>query len=160
MKNRNTESHSLDHIWVRANVCEKSEDNLTIDDTIKFLKKAEIIAKKKGFEDIKVEHIYYEGDENNLPYSTMVVTGWRLETEEEWHRRLEERQRSIKRNLDSAGQMVARKISIGQTIATIDEALAKSSLKCEVCGKPCSYTTYYNNKTKRICGKCDAKRDK
>jgi len=158
MKNINTDYHSLNRIWVEAKVCEESND-ITIDEAIKFLKKSKTKAKKLNFEDLKIHYAYYEGDENSLPQSSIVVNGWRLETEEEWHRRIEERKRAIQRNIDNAEATVARKTNLNQTIEAIDKALEKSSLKCKVCGKHCSYITYRNNKPERICCKCDEERE-
>lgn len=60
----------------------------TIQKTIDFLKKAERLAKEGGFEDVVVTPSYTEQTADNLEQHYIQVIGWRLETDEEYLRRL------------------------------------------------------------------------
>jgi len=117
-------------------------------------------AKKEGYEDISVDFQTDNGDENNLSSSCMVLMGTRMETEEEWHKRLQHNYNNNKRILDQANRVVNVAKVYDDENDKIAEALSKSSLKCCKCGKPCSYTTWAGGKTKRICNECCEKERK
>jgi hypothetical protein len=111
---------------------------------------------KNSYENITVDFGYEDGDENNLGSSYLVVEGIRVETEKEWHDRLESIKCCNKNTLDNANRIImASKVYMDQN-DEINFALSKSSLRCEICKKPWTGMCYQSNwkKSRRICPKC------
>jgi hypothetical protein len=113
-------------------------------------------AKKEGYKDITVDLHFDRGDENNLDSSELIVSGTRLETEEEWHKRLESIKTRKSNTISNAAKIMERSKVLVESIESINEALSKSSLKCEECKNPCSYTTYHGGwkHSRRVCYEC------
>jgi hypothetical protein len=93
-KERNTSEMSLERIWVTKDVDtlwfnhnNQHEDN-SIEATIAFLKKTLDKAKEEGYEDMTVYPDYTESDGETLAEQHIRVVGERLETDEEYKRRL------------------------------------------------------------------------
>jgi hypothetical protein len=132
--------------------------DLKIEDFKERLTKLEKKAKETGITDLKVQMSYDQGDVDcdNRPLYTMCLIGKRLETEGEWHKRLEDQKVRSKRELETAKAIVARSAIYDEKIKNIDAALDTSTLRCEKCNSPCSYTTYMSNwsESKRVCYDC------
>jgi hypothetical protein len=130
--------------------------NLTIEEFTKALLHLENKAIKDGLTDLTVQICYESGDEDIPNSYSMSLCGKRLETEEEWHKRLEDDRQRAKRELETAQAIVARSTKYEERIKNIDAALETSTLRCEKCNKPCSYTSYILDwkKSKRICNDC------
>lgn len=119
------------------------------------LKRIEKKAKKLGYTNVRVELRYNEGDENNLSRTTFAVTGDKLETDQEWHRRLEHEKIRNKRVIEET----LRNHNVLSFFQDIDkqyeDALKNSPLKCITCGKPTAREIHSWGKTRRICHECD-----
>jgi len=118
------------------------------------LKRIEKKAKKLGYTNIRIELKYNDGDENNLPRTTFAVVGSKLETDQEWHNRLEWDRNRNKRTIEDT----LRNYNALQVFQNIDkqyeDALSKSPLKCTTCGKPNAKEVHSWGKTRRICHDC------
>ena len=112
---------------------------MTID---KLIAKLEVFKKTtigKGYKNVEVKfdiesRDYGDGREQEEPFISII--GTRLETEEEWVRRLESiKERSLK-NIENAKFILSDLEYRNNKIAKIDEALSRSLLKCDKCGTP------------------------
>lgn len=119
---------------------------------------------KKTHKRVRIEADYYEGDQGfSLPHSAISLYGYRLENDEEWHKRLAEYRRKIKADLDEAQRTIKHGPNYLKQITEIDEALELSSLRCVDCLKPELGQTnawFLGAKTLRICHECCEKRRK
>ena len=113
-------------------------------------------AKKDGFTKLQIFVGQEDGNEDNIGYNYIGLDGERLETEKEWHTRLEDSQRRCQRELETAQAIVNSSKKYTEKIENINKALETSLLKCEICGKPESGTIFKGNwkKSRRICHKC------
>ena len=157
MKNRNDDVASNKRILIKAKAGDDICLPVSLNKAISLLKKAKAKASKNKFEDITVDYSYEEGDENNLTQSYIIVTGKRIETEKEWHKRLEHRRNVLKRSMDNAERVTNNLGHYKQEVSAINKALEKSSLKCEMCGSPTSMSVYHDSKDQRLCEKCLSK---
>lgn len=89
--NRNTFSMGTERIWVLREIDSwTNETSSKVEDVITFLQNTLALAKEAGYEDAHVMPEYVEQDpEENHGYGLIVVRGWRLETDEEYRRRLD-----------------------------------------------------------------------
>lgn len=93
----NTDYHSLDRIWIKSNIAERTyslekDDKNSIPDVIAFLQMAETLGKEKGFVDIKVKvgNVADTTEEYDWKgYDYISVEGYRLENDYEYLIRLE-----------------------------------------------------------------------
>ena len=131
-----------------------SDDYAKIETFKKDFQRIEKKAKKLGYTNVKVELRYNEGDENNLSKITFAVVGDKLETDQEWHNRLEWDKNRNKRLMEET----LRNYNILSFFQDIDKqyenALNKSPLKCITCGKPNAREVHSWGKTRRICHDC------
>jgi hypothetical protein len=133
-------------------------------DAKKLLKRiaADVKKAEKEYTDIKISVDYDHGDcESPADGYYIVLTGKRLETEEEWHVRLSVTAATIQKNLEAARKQIEHQDMTVQRLKGIEEALKKSSLKCSDCGCPTLivYTSWVTRqKTTRLCSKCYDKR--
>ena len=94
-KEHNTDDLSPERIWLRKEVAlfwfdsNNSKKTNTIEETIAFLHEAAAKAKEEGFVDVVVTPSYEDGGEDTLGNSYIYVEGLRLETNDEYKRRLE-----------------------------------------------------------------------
>ena len=161
MKDKNTDSQSLEKVWVSKDIYEIGVSNRPFaKNVIKELNKQFEKAKKDGWEDITIVTEEDSGDADNLPSSSIILCGYRLETEEEWHRRLDDKRMHLIKTISNAQDIVNRSDKIKEKIAEFDKAISKSSLKCIDCGNPCYYTTSMGGgKSVRRCFVCLSKKD-
>ena len=133
-----------------------SNSKFTLKDLKAELAKLEKKAKKEGYKDIEVDFEHDYGGENSLGGSYMVVVGTRLETDDEWHRRLDRIKREHKMEIENAERTLKAVKIYTDKIAEVEKALEKSPLKCENCGSPESGLTHKGNwkRSRRICPKC------
>lgn len=127
-----------------------------IEDYKRGFKQLEKKAKKEGFISLHLSIGYNEGDDNTLERNYIELCGSRVETEIEWHKRLEWKKILNIRELEHAQQVLSwEKTSIEENTA-IDKALEKTSYRCEKCGVPETGLTHMGNwkRSKRLCGKC------
>lgn len=113
-------------------------------------------AKKEGFTNLHIIVTYDEGDDNTLARHYVEIHGSRLETEEEWHKRLEWQKLRNTRDLEQAQRVVSfGRVTMGEN-ESIDKALEKSSLRCEKCGVPETGLVCMGGwkRSKRLCSKC------
>jgi hypothetical protein len=143
-------------IEVQSNYIKVGPLNLKMEDFKEKLEGLENKAIKDGLTDLTVQICYESGDEDTCPSYSMSLCGKRLETEEEWHKKLEDHKRRLKRELETAQAIVARSTTYDEKNKKIDAALETSTLRCEKCNKPCSYKTSMSDwkKSKRICNDC------
>lgn len=153
------EPYTLDRTNIEVDITEVFPYDKSPEEILKRLSKALSKAKKNGFTKIKLDTKEDPGDENSLPTSSIVLTGWRQENEEEWHKRLEHVKSGYKRDLDNAQRVMDKKDFFTGRISEIDAVLEKSSLRCVECGKPttCQVVKAYESKLKRLCPKCSMK---
>ena len=132
---------------------------MPIKDLTKELVKMERKGKKEGYENITIYTGLDEGDDDNLPRYYIEAMGNRLETEEEWHNRLEDYRTQTKRTIENASRISKNSPSYIKKIEDIDEALKGSKLRCEMCGMPCSCKIFMSNwkKARRLCNTCTEK---
>lgn len=132
-------------------------------DTIKFLKaeldKMEKKAIKEGYTNLRLI-IRQEPSEYELSTGDYYICleGSRLETEEEWHKRLLHKKTRLTNDLNDAISMTSEAglKFYGDEIKLLTEKLETSTLRCEKCGMLCAYTTTMSNwkKPRRICNIC------
>lgn len=136
------------------------DSKLSLADFLKEVQKITRKAKRDGYKDLTVDGGYDNGDEDTLPSSFFQVFGNRLETEEEWHKRLEDIRRHNQNTLENAQRIMDRKENFLKRIVEVDTALDKSSLKCVDCGSPHSHLESGGGlkKETRLCGPCSNKR--
>jgi hypothetical protein len=106
-----------------------SYENSGLEENIKKLQALLKKAKKEGFTDVSIHVGLDEGDECNMAYEFIKVSGSIEETDEDWHRRLEELKRRAKRTLEDARWVVNATHVYSNVIASVNKALRKSSLK-------------------------------
>lgn len=116
------------------------------------LKRIKKKAKKEKYSNVRVEIIIDEGDGYRVSKTTFAVIGDRLETEEEWHSRLEYAKYKNILNIDD----IIREYNALELYNRIDEqyqaAIEKTSIRCEECGKPATNKTFYHDK--KLCNDC------
>ena len=128
------------------NSLEKREIEVILDDSVHVsrmpikdfktaLNKLEKGAKKEGLKEISAS-IRIDVGEDDWNESYLIVSGTRLETELEWHKRLQDIKNHSSKILEDAKKVVKTGSYYTKLVKDIDNALSKSSLKCEVCGKP------------------------
>lgn len=99
------------------------------------LKRIEKKAKKLGYTNVRVELRYDGGDENELSKTTFAVVGSKLETDQEWHTRLEwDRNRNTRLMEETLRNYNALPV-FKDIDKQYEDALSKSPLKCTTCGK-------------------------
>lgn len=127
MKNtkRNTETNSLEKIWKKDvinaiyfyNTTDIAAENV-MDKLQEMIKKAK--NSDKNWEDVTINPSHYEGEggeEYNGPkYGSIMISGWRLETDQEYKERLEGLVYYINRNIEAI-----KKHNIKKSEARIEE---------------------------------------
>jgi len=110
---------------------------------------------RNGYKDVVVTFDReYGQDMKEERFIPIMVT--RLETEEEWHLRLESMKERTLNNLKNAREILLKENERMEKVAKIDEALSKSSFKCEVCGKP-YFSHSPRSKSGQTCLQCLSK---
>jgi len=152
----NTEEN-LNKIKITANIEQILFDRgeFDINSIINKLKKASKKATIKGFSKIKLITFDVPNDENNLGYSGIQIVGERMETEEEWLRRIEGIKYHKKRTLDNYTRGIGLIETLNNDIKEIEKVIETTTLRCEKCNIPCSYTiSISGKKPRRLCSKC------
>lgn len=145
---------SLEKIRVRKMVGSVDSDLKTANKVIEKLSTLVKLAEKDGLTDIRIDPEFEPADDCNLENRYISVTAMRLETDEEWHRRLESNKDRLLHTIENGKSIVQKEQHYRDKCKEIDEALSKSNLKCKYCGKPTSISWNVNGKMVYTCPDC------
>ena len=125
-----------------------------------FEKKFKAIKKKAikdGCTNITVALEYREKGAGDDDYNSswISIEGTRLETDEEWHKRLVLECGRLCRCIKDIERIPTDLTYYKKEIEKLNEAIETSPLRCEKCNVPVYWVTYTGNKHKRLCNKCN-----
>lgn len=140
------------------------DDNISVTNFMTTLQSVIDQSKKQGITNLNIQVRGDEGDENNLPRTYLVIYGRRIETNEEWHKRLLEHKSFLSREVESIERDKLHVNDLKKEIENIEKSLKKipKSLRCSKCGNPKSYIVYggiWGDKEVRVCRDCDNKNE-
>lgn len=122
----NTETLSLEKIWIEKTAYEfaaDGNDHPSAAKSLTDLKKELEKATKQGWKKLRLDTKDYEGDHFTLPRSSIAIVGYRIETEHEWHTRLEHQKNQYKREIEKAKQTIQNCGWSEKRIDDLDKAL-------------------------------------
>ena len=155
MKNKNIDPQSLEPIWIETVIDKINGDYFTIDKFIQFFEKVKEKAKTQKFEHVRIVCDFVPGGVgDDLSYSVIYVKGQRIETEKEWHERLENYRNSLNKIIEDAQRVIKNIPNYKNKIEQFTKAIEKSKLRCSVCKEPTTMTVFWQNKSLLMCIKC------